>query len=210
MRASTYITTLLQTVVKERGWQWPSKASLDAPKDPRFGDLASNLALVLAKQAGQKPRDLAGKLRGELLQRGTALQDIEVAGPGFLNFFFTPDFWQQTIHAVQDAGDAYGQSDMGQDARLQIEYVSANPTGPLHIGHGRGAAVGDSLARILRYSGHQVCTEYYLNDAGRQMQILGASIAYRVRELLGQAGDFPEDHYQGEYIREIAQELLEV
>lgn len=210
MRASIYITTLLQTVVKERGWQWPSKASLDAPKDPRFGDLASNLALVLAKQAGQKPRDLAGELRGELLQRGTALHDIEVAGPGFLNIFFTPDFWQQTIHAIQDAGDAYGQSDMGQGARLQIEYVSANPTGPLHIGHGRGAAVGDSLARILRYSGHQVSTEYYLNDAGRQMQILGASIAHRVRELLGQAGDFPEDHYQGEYIREIAQELLEV
>ena len=209
MRASTYINTLLQTVVSERGWQWPGKASLDTPKDPRFGDLASNLALVLAKQAGQKPRDLAAELREEVLQRGTEVQDIEIAGPGFMNIFCTPGFWQQTVHAVQDAGDAYGQSNMGQDARLQIEYVSANPTGPLHIGHGRGAAVGDSLARILRCSGHQVCTEYYLNDAGRQMQILGTSIAYRVRELLGQAVDFPENHYQGEYIREMAQELLE-
>ena len=209
MRASTYITSVLQTVVADRGWQWPAKASLDTPKDPNFGDVASNLAMVLAKQAGQKPRDLAANLREEVLQRGAAIQDIEIAGPGFLNVFFKPAFWQQTVSVIQEAGQSYGQSDMGQGRTVQLEYVSANPTGPLHIGHGRGAAVGDSLARILRRTGHAVTTEYYLNDAGRQMQILGASIAYRVLELLGQPDTFPEDHYQGGYIRDLAQELVD-
>ena len=208
MRAQSYLKSLLQEAVQRRGWKWPPKASLERPKDSGFGDLASNVALVLASQAGQKPREVAASLREELLGQGREIERIEVAGPGFLNFTFSPGFWQQTVPLVLDSEELFGKSDFGQGEPVLLEYVSANPTGPLHIGHGRGAAVGDSLARILRQTGFEVTTEYYLNDTGRQMSILGQSIWARYRSLLGREAELPAEGYQGEYIKDLAQRAL--
>jgi arginyl-tRNA synthetase len=133
---------------------------------------------------------------------------IDIAGPGFLNFTFAPSFWHETIAAVREAGGGYGTSTLGNGVRVQVEYVSANPTGPLHIGHGRGAALGDSLVRILEKAGYDVEAEYYVNDAGRQMLILGSSIWYRLKELAGRDVAEPEDYYRGDYIIDIARDVL--
>jgi len=133
---------------------------------------------------------------------------VEVAGPGFCNVTFSQHFWRKTVCEVEAAGAAYGQSSVGQGRKTLVEYVSANPTGPLHVGHGRGAAVGDSLARLLRKAGFDVETEYYINDAGRQMRILGLSVWLRVKELAGRPVEWPEDYYRGSYIIDIAREML--
>jgi len=207
MRARRYIQDLLQEAVRARGLDWPAKASLDRPKDETYGDLASNLALVLAKQAGMNPRQLAAELREGLLESGTACAEVEVAGPGFLNVFMKPAFWQQTVQEVLSGQESYGALELGQSEPVLVEYVSANPTGPLHIGHGRGAAVGDSLARILRFAGYQVTTEYYVNDAGRQMQLLGRSIWVRYQQRAGRQAVLPQECYQGGYIASLAEEL---
>ena len=163
---------------------------------------------MLAKQAGRPPRELAGNLADALRRADARFQSVDVAGPGFLNVTFSPAFWHETVMRVEEAGEAFGASDMGRGTRVQVEYVSANPTGPLHIGHGRGAAVGDSLARILRFAGFDVTTEYYLNDAGRQMRLLGLSVWLRARELAGLPVTWPEDYYRGAYIIDIAREML--
>jgi arginyl-tRNA synthetase len=208
MRAVETIRELLRGAVARRGWQWPEKANIEPPKSPEFGDLASNLALMLASRVGARPRDLAAELAAEL-EAAPQVEKIEVAGPGFLNFFLTKDFWRSTISDVLSRGENYGASDTGTGRRVQVEYVSANPTGPLHIGHGRGAALGDSLARMLRFAGFEVETEYYVNDAGRQMHLLGTSIWVRYRQELGRAAKLPEDCYQGDYIAHLARELVQ-
>ena len=207
MRTKNFIQNLLEQVIHKKGLDWPQKATIEPPRESKFGDMATNIAMVLAKQAGQKPRDLAEEFRSELLQLSTKIESIDVAGPGFLNFFFTPSFWQKIIPVIQNEKEAYGSSSLGQELKVQVEYVSANPTGPLHIGHGRGAAVGDSLARILRFTGHEVGTEYYLNDAGRQMSLLGQSIWTRYQQLCSRDVELPPDCYKGEYIRDIALQL---
>jgi arginyl-tRNA synthetase len=207
MRTKNFIQNLLEQVIHKKGLDWPQKATIEPPRESKFGDMATNIAMVLAKQAGQKPRDLAEEFRSELLQLSTEIESIDVAGPGFLNFFFTPSFWQKIIPIIQNEKEAYGSSSLGQELKVQVEYVSANPTGPLHIGHGRGAAVGDSLARILRFTGHEVGTEYYLNDAGRQMNLLGQSIWTRYQQLCSRDVELPPDCYKGEYIRDIALQL---
>ncbi len=207
MRAITTLTAILDTWLTSHGWTWPDKAVVEPPRDPRFGDLATNLALVLSGQAKTKPRELAETMRLELADSSEHIASIEVAGPGFCNFTFTPSFWQQTVPAIHEAGDRYGSSTLGQGTRIQVEFVSANPTGPLHFGHGRGAAVGDSLTRILRFTGHEVGTEFYLNDAGRQMNLLGLSVWLRYQELCGMVVPLPDDFYRGDYIVDIAGEL---
>ena len=207
MRARRFIEGQLRQVLQSKDLPWPVKASIERPREDGFGDMATNLALVLAKVAGKAPRQLAEEVRDELLPHEEVFADIEVAGPGFLNFFLQPGFWQATIEEVEAQGERYGESQHGGDGPVLIEYVSANPTGPLHIGHGRGAAVGDSLARILRFSGYAVTTEYYLNDAGRQMQLLGRSIWVRYQQEAGLEAALPEDCYQGAYIRDLAGEL---
>jgi arginyl-tRNA synthetase len=204
MRARTFVEAALQQAVHDLGWTWPEKASIEAPKRAEHGDLATNVAMVLPKEAGSTPRARAQALQERLLAVcADNLAAVDVAGPGFLNLTLSPAFWQGTVvRVLQDA--QFGASSLGQGKKAQVEYVSANPTGPLHIGHGRGAAVGDALARILRFAGYAVHTEYYLNDAGRQMRLLGLSVWVRYQQLCGRQIPFPEDGYQGDYIGDIA------
>ena len=209
MRASLHLTHMLQALVRDMGLPWPERALVEAPRDPAHGDLASNAAMLLGKAARSNPRDLAQRLAQALLGAGPDIASAEVAGPGFLNVRFSPAFWQSRIADVARQGARYGASQVGQGKKTQVEYVSANPTGPLHVGHGRGAAVGDSLARILRFAGYDVQTEYYINDAGRQMRLLGLSIWLRAREHAGLPVEWPEDYYRGSYIADLAAQLVQ-
>ncbi|GAB6036296.1 arginine--tRNA ligase [Fundidesulfovibrio butyratiphilus] len=210
MRALTHLRALLGDALARRGLEWPDKASIEPPKDKKFGDMACNVAMLVAGKLSVKPRDLAQELSAELLAADPSLSRVEVAGPGFLNVTFAPAFWQQTVTDVLTAGPDYGRQTLGAGRKVQVEFVSANPTGPLHIGHGRGAAVGDSLARLLRLVGYEVTTEYYINDAGRQMRLLGESIWVRYQELCGVDVTYPEDWYKGDYIIDLAREIREM
>jgi len=187
----------------------PQAHQLVPPKEEAHGDFASNLALTVASRAGRPPREIALGLAAEL-QADSLFQRVEVAGPGFLNLFVAPKWWQEDLRAMALAGEAYGQSDAGRGKRVQVEFVSANPTGPLHVGHGRGAAVGDSLARVLEAAGFLVEREYYTNDVGNQMNTLGASVHLRYQELFGRDPSFPKEYYQGDYIRDIARDVQSV
>ncbi|WP_018123802.1 arginine--tRNA ligase [Desulfovibrio oxyclinae] len=208
MRAKTYLEEALKGAVEGKGWEWPEKAVIEPPKDKQFGDMSANVAMMLAKQAKKSPRDIATDL-ADALGGDANIEKVDIAGPGFLNFTFSPDFWRETVKVVREAGESYGNVETGKGTKVQVEYVSANPTGPLHIGHGRGAALGDSLARILEKAGYDVECEYYINDAGRQMLILGGSILYRARQIKGLNPAEPEDFYKGEYITDIAGRVLE-
>jgi len=209
MRATEHVRQLLSATLADMGIAWPEKTTIEPPRDKKFGDLATNVAMVAAKTTGTPPRELAERLRQALLAAESGLAEVSVAGPGFLNVTFAPAFWQRTVLDVLDQGSDYGRLSLGNGTKIQVEFVSANPTGPLHIGHGRGAAVGDSLARVLRAAGYDVETEYYINDAGRQMRILGQSILYRCRELLGVPVTEPEDYYRGDYVKDLARKLID-
>ncbi|HKK32151.1 MAG TPA: arginine--tRNA ligase [Desulfomicrobiaceae bacterium] len=209
MRAKIYLEQQLKQYLAGAGIDWPAKATLEPPKNADFGDMASNIAMVMPREKGQNPRTVAEEIRTGLIGICPELESIDIAGPGFLNFTFKKAFWQAVVPEVRAGQADYGRSDVGAGRRVQVEYVSANPTGPLHIGHGRGAAVGDALTRILRYAGHEVHTEYYLNDAGRQMRLLGLAVWVRYQQLCDIEIPFPEDCYKGEYIVDIARELLD-
>jgi arginyl-tRNA synthetase len=209
MRAHLFLKTLLEPFLVEHGLAWSSAISLEPPKDKRFGDLATNMAFLLSKKVGKSPRDIAQDIQSRLQGTDSRLAKVETAGPGFLNFTLAPSFWQEVVLDILAQGQDFGAVDIGCGRKVQVEFVSANPTGPLHIGHGRGAALGDSLARILRFMGYDVTTEYYLNDAGRQMRLLGVSVWARYRELCGIDNVFPEDGYKGDYIQSLARDLLD-
>lgn len=209
MRATLAISSALDAIFTELGLERPQKLSIEEPRSADHGDLSTNAAMLLAKKAGKPPRELAAIIAARLKELAPDIQKVEVAGPGFCNITFAPRFWRGVIPAVEKAGGAYGQSDAGKGRRVLVEYVSANPTGPLHVGHGRGAAVGDSVARLLRAAGYGVATEYYLNDAGRQMRNLGLSIWLRALELSGRQIALPDDCYKGGYIIDLARQLLE-
>jgi len=180
--------------------------AIEVPKDPAHGDLASNLALVLARSEGRPPRAIAETL----IRHSPASADvasIAVAGPGFLNFKLAPSFWWKRLAEARSQGERFGRPRAARPLKLQVEFVSANPTGPLTVGHGRNAVLGDSIARLLEACGHEVVREYYFNNAGRQMQVLGESVRARYLERLGRPASFPQDGYQGDYIREIAADL---
>jgi arginyl-tRNA synthetase len=177
-----------------------------ATKDRSQGDFASNIAMTLAKQAGKPPRELANLIVSAIAEHET-VEKVEIAGPGFINFFLASDVSHSVVSKILQKGDSYGSSDFGQNKKIQIEFVSANPTGPLHVGHGRGAAYGATLANLLRYVGYDVQCEYYVNDAGRQMDILGTSTWLRYLELCGVELAFPSNGYQGDYIWDIAADL---
>jgi arginyl-tRNA synthetase len=181
---------------------------VEATKLPEHGDLAANLALVLAKPAKLPPRKVAAAIIDHLAAPQGLLQKVEIAGPGFINFFIADAYWRRVLSEIHARGPAYGNSDMGAGVKVQVEFVSANPTGPLHIGHGRGAALGDALANLLAVTGHTVVREYYINDVGNQILTLGKSLYFRLRELGGEAVDFPEDGYQGGYMKELARKYL--
>jgi arginyl-tRNA synthetase len=180
--------------------------AIDVPKDPAHGDLASNLALVLARSEGRSPREIAATLV-KLLPPSEDVAAVSVAGPGFLNFRLAPRFWWKRLSEVCAGGERYGRHAPQKRRKVQVEFVSANPTGPLTVGHGRNAVLGDSIARLLEACGHEVVREYYFNNAGRQMQVLGESVRARYLGLCGLPSCFPEDGYQGDYIREIAADL---
>ncbi len=209
MRAEQTILFLLQEFVQENNYMWPEKTTVEPTKEEKFGDMATNLAMMLTKQAKKPPRDVAFDIKNFIESQKTDIERIDIAGPGFLNFFFSQAFWQHTVLEVLEAGSAYGRQNQGQGKKIQIEYVSTNPTGPLHIGHARGAALGDALTRLMRATGYDVSTEYYINDAGRQMYILGISVWYRLQGLLGCEVKTPADLYEGDYIKDIAQNILE-
>jgi len=180
---------------------------IDDSKSPRHGDFSCNVALALAGKAGLTPRQLAEQIV-TALPASDWLQKTEVAGPGFINFFLQPAARFRVIDQILAAQQLYGHNQTGQGQRLMVEFVSANPTGPLHVGHGRGAAYGDTLARLLKATGYSVATEYYVNDAGRQMAILALSVWLRYLELCGDSGaEFPTRAYQGDYVFDIAATL---
>jgi arginyl-tRNA synthetase len=181
---------------------------IELTKDAVHGDYATNAAMMLASRLKMNPRRIAEALIAELDDPGGVVARTEIAGPGFINFFIREGFWATLLEAVEREGAGYGRLDFGAGRRVQVEFVSANPTGPLHIGHARGAVVGDAVAAVLAACGYAVEREYYINDAGNQMHNLGRSVLARCRELDGGDAPFPENGYQGEYIRELAREVL--
>ncbi len=180
---------------------------IERTRDQSHGDYACNIAMVLAKQARTNPRELAAALLESLPESGI-IERVEIAGPGFINFFLSKQSRLNVIPNILQAGEAYGRSEFGAGKSILVEFVSANPTGPLHVGHGRGAAYGATVSDLLEAIGYKVDREYYVNDAGRQMDILTASIWLRYLEQCGLEIDFPENAYQGDYIRDIADKLL--
>jgi len=181
--------------------------TVEVPAQAGHGDFATNAAMLMARAERKAPRQIAESLI-EALGNGDGLWTrVEIAGPGFINFFLAPTCWYGVLDRIMEEQQTFGRSDFGRGQKVQVEFVSANPTGPLHIGHGRGAAVGDAVAEVLSATGHDVQREYYVNDAGNQVSNLALSILSRLRELHGEQVEFPEDGYQGEYIRDIATRL---
>ncbi|MEL0114114.1 MAG: arginine--tRNA ligase, partial [Rickettsiales bacterium] len=184
-----------------------SRVSVEPPREAEHGDLATNAAMVLAKQAGLKPRDLAEHI-AEKLRADAQVTGVEIAGPGFINIRLESAAWRAVLAEVLAQGDAFGVSQFGAGKKVNIEYVSANPTGPLHIGHARGTVFGDALASLLEKAGFEVCREYYINDAGAQVDALARSVYLRYREALGETiGEIPEGLYPGDYLIPVGQAL---
>ena len=180
--------------------------SIERTRDAQHGDFASNLALILAKSAKVNPRELATIIIAVLPQHD-AVMKVELAGPGFINFFINPNSQYQIVNRIHTQGLSFGLSKIGAGKKVQVEFVSANPTGPLHVGHGRGAAYGSAVADLLTAVGFDVHREYYVNDAGRQMDILATSIWLRYLEECGESVVFPSNAYRGDYVREIAKDI---
>ena len=177
--------------------------TVEPPRDPAHGDLAINAAMVLAKAAGTNPRALAEAIKPRL-EALPPVTSVEIAGPGFINLRLQPDAWRDELRTILSEGEAYGLSTVGANERVNVEFVSANPTGPLHMGHCRGAVVGDSLARLLEATGFRVTKEYYVNDAGAQVDTLARSVHLRYREALGEdVGEIPPGLYPGEYLKPV-------
>lgn len=201
------------SLASEMGWAFDllPEPELEKPRNPEFGDWATNIALKIGSVFKVNPRMVAEKICQKLDLPKDALKGFEIAGPGFINFRFNFDWFKEVVREILRKDRDFGRLNIGAGKRVQVEFVSANPTGPLHVGHGRGAAVGDSLASILEFGGYEVQREYYINDAGLQMDILGESVRARYFELLGRSEDapFPEDGYKGEYIYEIAKEIID-
>jgi arginyl-tRNA synthetase len=190
---------------------WPSidlsRVVVEPPRDPAHGDMATNAAMVLAKDAKAKPRELAEQIAARL-RADDLIASADVAGPGFINLTLKPSAWSDALRTVLREGDSYGQSTMGAGEKVNVEYVSANPTGPMHVGHGRGAVFGDALVSLLIFAGHDVTREYYVNDAGAQVDVLARSAFLRYREALGEnIGVIPEGLYPGDYLKPVGQAL---
>jgi arginyl-tRNA synthetase len=181
----------------------------DTPKMGAHGDLSCNAAMILSKKLKRNPREIAAEIISNLKIDETIISKTEIAGPGFINFYFSPSFVAGIIKEINEFGQDFGKSKKYSGKRANVEFVSANPTGPLTVGHGRNAVVGDTIAKLLEWIGYKVDREYYFNNAGRQMRVLGDSVRIKYLNLLGKEIDFPEDYYQGEYIVNIAKKLNE-
>jgi arginyl-tRNA synthetase len=182
---------------------------VEAPGNPEHGDYAANAALILASQAKQNPRKIAQIIQDNISDPENIIEKTQIAGPGFINFFIKDSIWHQALKNIDEQQEKYGCLDIGGGKKVQVEFVSANPTGPLHIGHARGAVVGDVITNLLSIAGYRITKEYYINDAGNQMNNLGKSVLLRYRELLGEKIEFPETCYRGDYIKNIAREILD-
>ena len=206
------LDTAVKAVAAEKDYQIPEgfTVRLERPRQEGHGDWATNIAMQLSKPFGVKPRDLAEDIIAKL-PKDSVIDRAEVAGPGFMNFTLSANWVTETVKNAIEKGDDYGRSNIGGGRRIQVEFVSANPTGPLHMGHGRGAAVGDITASLLDFAGYNVEREYYINDAGLQMELLGKSAQARYFEALGRAEEapMPEDGYHGDYMSDIAKSYVE-
>src|SRR6516164_1520684 len=184
-----------------------AKIVVEPPRDASHGDLATNAAMVLARDAGLKPRELAERIAAEL-GHCAEVAKVGVAGPGFINLTLDPAVWRDALAATIRAGAEFGRSDIGKAEPVNVEYVSANPTGPMHVGHCRGAVFGDALANLLSFAGYAVTREYYVNDAGAQVDVLARSAFLRYREALGETiGTIPEGLYPGDYLKPVGAAL---
>jgi len=181
--------------------------NIEEPKSDAHGDFSTNIAMVMASNQKMAPRKIAAAILGHLNDSDGIIAKTEVAGPGFINYFLEKSAWHSILRQIHDADDRYGSSDIGKGKKIQVEFVSSNPTGPLHIGHGRGGAVGDTVANLLSFCGFDIQREYYINDSGRQIRTLGLSVFLRFKQLQGQQIEFPDECYQGQYIHDIAEEL---
>lgn len=181
---------------------------VEAPANSQHGDYAANAAMVLASQARQNPRKIAQIIQQNLCDPENIIEKTQIAGPGFINFFMKDSAWHDALKIIDEQKENFGRLDAGGGKKVQVEFVSANPTGPLHIGHARGAVVGDVIAHLLTTAGYSISREYYINDAGNQMNNLGKSVLLRYRELMGEQIEFPDTCYRGDYIKDIARDVL--
>ncbi len=210
-RLKRVITSCFDEGVNDGLWssRGADKFTVELPKHQEQGDFSTNIALVLAGIEKKNPRELAATIANKLVEHKDLIATVDIAGPGFVNIVINPDVWRKLIPEIISKGSNFGISEIGAQRKVMVEFVSANPTGPLSIGHGRQAILGDSIARLLEATGHDVYREYYYNNAGRQMRVLGESTRARYLELLGEDANFPEDGYQGEYIVDIARTLVD-
>ncbi len=201
----------LQKIFRDAEHQLPYLADLElmfeTPKIETQGDLSSNVALLLSKKLKRNPKEIAAEILSKLQIDSKVISKMEIAGPGFINFYFTSEFVAEIIRDITDGGSNFGKSKKYSGKKANVEFVSANPTGPLTVGHGRNAVIGDTIANLLEWIGYEVDREYYFNNAGRQMRVLGDSVRIRYLNLIGQQVDFPDDYYKGEYIIDIARKL---
>ncbi|MBI3111390.1 MAG: arginine--tRNA ligase [Ignavibacteriales bacterium] len=202
-----YLSRKVTAALEALHYEGRVKLTFEKPRVESHGDLTTNVAMLLAKTAGKNPRLLAQEIIGALELEPDLVSGVEIAGPGFINFKFTDRFFNRQIGEILSRGREFGRLDIGGGKKTQVEFVSANPTGPLSVGHGRQAAIGDTIATLLQWTGHDVTREYYYNNAGRQMRMLAESTYARYRQLFDPAYPFPEDGYQGEYIKEIAERV---
>lgn len=207
---TNYITAILEESLKQFDDLNTEEIEIriEEPNSPEHGDAATNLALTLAKPLRNNPRAIAQQIVDGLEYDSKRIAGVEIAGPGFINFRFADDYLFDELTTILNLKENFGKTTGNEDRRILVEFVSANPTGPLTVGHGRNAVLGDTVSRLLEWTGAEVEREYYFNDAGRQMRVLGESVQARYMELLGRDGNFPEGGYEGEYIRDIAQSLV--
>ncbi|MBU1098587.1 MAG: arginine--tRNA ligase [Ignavibacteriae bacterium HGW-Ignavibacteriae-2] len=204
-----YLTNLFAASAEKLIYLKDVDISFSVPKSESHGDLSTNVAMLLTKQLKKNPRQIAEEIIKSLELDTNVITNVEIAGPGFINFHFSSEYVSQIIDNILTENEKFGKSDKYKGKTANVEFVSANPTGPLTIGHGRNAVLGDALATLLEYVGYDVEREYYFNNAGRQMRVLGDSVKLRYLEMLGETIEFPDDYYQGEYIKDIASSVIE-
>jgi arginyl-tRNA synthetase len=202
-----YLKEKVNAAISALSYEGLAVLIFEKPKDETHGDMTTNIAMLLAKQAKKNPRVIAQEIIDKLNVESNVVANVEIAGPGFINFRFTDEFFTAQLNSILQNPKSFGRTNSNAGTKTQIEFVSANPTGPLSVGHGRGAAIGDTIANLLQWTGYDVTREYYYNNAGRQMRMLAESTYARYRQLFDPGYKFPEDGYQGDYIREIAIDL---
>lgn len=207
LRMNDYLQQIIADSLQQFDLEELPEIQTEAPKDASHGDASTNVAMMLAKPLRNNPRAIAQQIIDGLKYDEKKISSVEIAGPGFINFRFAEDYLYDELQSILDAESGFGRTDEHSGKKVLVEFVSANPTGPLTVGHGRNAVLGDTVARLLEWTGAEVDREYYFNDAGRQMRVLGQSVQARYLEKLGKESEFPEGGYEGEYIREIATEL---